>query len=353
MSNPITWVAVDQGYSNTKAVSSHNGRSVIFPSLVVGGHERLSFGGSSRGNPDDVSNMHVLVEDQDNTLEYFVGDLAVRESQTASFMFSQDRINDPRSMALVYTSIAKLTSDLPVYDHMKINLALGLPLKYYSEMKAPMEKKFRNNSFKISFKSGGNKETRSFTINQVSVWPQAAGAIWSQLFSADGQIKKFNSRMFVALVDIGFKTTDYIAVDISSGLHIRSDLSGTIENGMSQVLTQARRSFEEQVGSTIDSNLFEGLISNGHEVTFRKKVYDLSDIIKKAEMEVATNIKDNMRLAWGQKVDFMDRVYLAGGGASGLYKYFEKDFETQVILASRPQMANANGFLMMAQRNQK
>lgn len=344
-------ISVDAGYGFTK-VMSNKGQQAIFPSLVGYGRDRLNLLGED-ADKENLNNMQVVIkEGEEEIYNYFVGELAKRESENATYIMGTDRLADHRAKALILTAVAVVMKD---YNGPIAELGVGLPLQYYSKHRKEMQEVLESIDAEISFVSGGFKPKR-IKFGKVSVFPQAASALWAQLWNEKGELRNPSLTGLVGLIDIGFKTTDFIVIDLNDGMTLRSELSGTIEQGMRQVIENSQRWFELQVGNSVDPNEFEhAMITGDCQFTYSQRVagkrirkeYNLKPIYDKHKEELATTIKERVRQKWGSRINFFHVVFLAGGGAMALHKYFE-NFEIDNKLCNNPQMSNAKGFLLMS-----
>jgi len=345
-------ISVDAGYGYTKVLSS-SGFQSVFPSLVGYGRDRLNLF-DDKSSDLNLENIQVMIKEQgaEDIFDYFVGELAKRESENATHIMGTDRVSDHRAKALILTACAVAMKD---YSGPIGELSVGLPLQYYNKHQESMMESLLATDATLEFTSGGiaNKRIR---FNRVNVYPQAAGALWAQLFNEKGEMRNPQLSGLVGLIDIGFKTTDFIVIDLGDNMVLRSELSGTIEQGMRQVFDNTQRYFEVQVGSSVDPNEFEkSLMKNDFKFHYSqnvkgqriKKEYDLRAIFDKYKQELATTIKERVRQKWGSRMNFFDVVFLAGGGAIALNKHFS-NFEIESQLCNSPQMANARGYMLMS-----
>lgn len=72
----------------------------------------------------------------------------------------------------------------------------------------------------------------------------------------------------------------------------------------------------------------------------------MAPAIKKARSEIARAIADQVLAGWGERADFVRKVYLAGGGILDLPD-LKNMFPAAAVLPG-PQWANALGFLKVA-----
>lgn len=331
-------LGVDLGYGYTKAVSE-TGKRVLFASLVGSGRPRYLGGvfgpGGSEGLTDDLD---VMIDGR----EYFIGDLARRESRDASRAFEQDKAAHPNTKVLLATAAA-LLADAKLGP---VHLATGLPLRYYAAQKDRFKQVLEAMEAEVQFLSGPRKgQARLVKFSRITVFPQAAGAVYAALLN-DGQGGPKKGAM-VALVDIGYKTTDFIAFEIGERLRVREDLSGTIETGISDVHRAVQMALVGITKAEVDPAEVETAIKGG-AIWYGGNMYDVAKIAEEARHEVARAIKDRVTLAWGPKAKYFAAVYLAGGGAEELKPHLA-DYHPAQVIVPEAQFANALGFLKVAE----
>lgn len=199
-------------------------------------------------------------------------------------------------------------------------------------------------NFKIILSFKGDQKVKIIKFARVTIFPQAAGAVYGAIL--DNIQKYFISGSYIGLVDIGFKTTDFITFITEDKLVIREDLSGTINIGMAALKNAADKLFTQKTGSKLDIPELMRLISAG-KIFYKGREMDFSRELAAVKAEISRVIKDRIKSVWGSKLDFFNTVFLAGGGAkelqSGLSDIYEK-----TVLVEDPQFANARGFLKVA-----
>jgi len=329
-------LGVDLGYGYTKAVSE-TGKRVLFPSLVGSGRPRYLggvFGPAQEGAVDDLD---VMIDGR----EYFVGDLARRESRDASRAFEQDKAAHPNTKVLLATASA-LLADAKLGP---VHLVTGLPLRYYAGQKERFKEILEGMSAEVQFLSGPRKgQSRRVKFDRVTVFPQAAGAVYAALLNGQAGPKK---GAMVALIDIGYKTTDFIVFEVQERLRVREDLSGTIEAGVSDVHRAVQVNLAAVTKAELDPAEVESAIRSG-AIWYGGEMYDVAAMAEEARREVARAVKDRVTLAWGPKANYLAQVYLAGGGAEELKDHL-KDLHPAQALVPEAQFANAVGFLRVAE----
>ncbi|HHW01701.1 MAG TPA: ParM/StbA family protein [Thermoanaerobacterales bacterium] len=329
-------IGLDLGYGYVKGVNE-TGKGIVFPSLVSAAYDRpLStlFGGQKE-NP--INNMHLVITNGEKE-EYFVGELARREGHNVSYAFDEDKINHPSTKALLAAASMILFPE----EDVPVHLVTGLPLEQFVKQKAEFEDMLKNFKVIVSFK--GDQKVKIIKFARVTIFPQAAGAVYGAIL--DNIQKYLIQGSYIGLIDIGFKTTDFITFIAEDKLVLREDLSGTINLGMAAVNNAADKLFTQKTGSKLDIPELMRLINTG-KIFYKGKELDFSQELATVKAEISRVIKDRIKSAWGSKIDYFNVVFLAGGGAkelqSGLSDIYEK-----TILVEDPQFANAKGFLKVA-----
>jgi plasmid segregation protein ParM len=320
----VVQIAIDVGYSHTKAVSPE-GR-VIIPSVAAPFRE-LPLADLSRNGTGHV----VGIRRVDRTLtRHFVGELALREGQGATFTLDREKHRHPNHDLLILTAARLLGA------RTGATLVVGLPVAYYRTQKDVLCRHLEALHADVSV-DGLPFERVSF--GKVIVYPQGAGALL--------MVSDLPKSGLVCLVDVGYKTTDYVTVEMKGDKGVPvSSLCGSVEVGAHRVTEAVAAEFEVRTGAPLDATLAEGVVADG-KARFRGKEVDLADVVEAARRDTARAIADRVLAALGPKGDFAARFYLAGGGVLALPELREM-FPAAEVLPD-PQWANAEGFLKLAQ----
>jgi plasmid segregation protein ParM len=331
-------MGLDLGYGYVKAVNEKKQR-IVFPSLVCDAYER-SLAGIFDNSKDRISeNMHLVLTDNGNEKEYFVGDLARREGKNLSIAFDEDKINHPNTKAMLAASSLLL---LPK-EHVSVHLVTGLPLEQYTHKK----EEFRNmlKSFRVTAYFKGVDLKKVISFDKVTIFPQAAGAVYSSIM--DNLTSYLIQGSYLGLIDIGFRTTDIISFMVEDTLILREDLSFTLDFGMSNLNGAADKLFTKKTGSKLDLPELMRMVSTG-KIFYKGEEWNFTNELNACKSELARVIKDRVKSVWGNKLNFYNTVFLAGGGAKELYENL-KDIHSHTVLTKDARFANANGFLKVAE----
>lgn len=333
-------LGLDLGYGYVKGINEEQ-KTIMFPSLVGDAYERNLVGLFGTNSNNIADNLHLSVMNGDGfKQEYFIGELARREGRNISFAFDNDKITHPNTKALLVAATALLTpkEDVPVH------IVSGLPLEQYIHQKQSFHEMIKNIKMIVEFK--GYDQVKVVKFEKVTIFPQAAGAVYAAIWD---QLEKYLIKgSFLGLIDIGQKTTDYIVfyIDTNGKLVLREDLSGTIDFGMANLNNAADKIFTQRTGAKLDIPELMQLVKE-NQIFYKGEMINLEKELEIVKGELARAIKDRIKLAWGNKMDFFNSVFLAGGGAKTLYSYM-KDIYVNTILVKQAQMANAEGFLKVA-----
>lgn len=319
-------IAIDVGYSHTKAVSPD--RRVVIPS-VIAPYRELPLADLFKNG---VGHIVTVRRVDGGTTRHFVGELAFREGQGATFTLDREKHLHPNHDLLVLAAARLLGI------RAGATLVVGLPVAYYRTQKDVLRRHLEALHADVSV-DGLPFERVSF--GRVVVYPQGAGALLT--------VSDLPQSGLVCLIDVGYKTADYVTVEMKGGRGVPiSSLCGSVELGVHRVLQAVAAEFEAQTGAPLDVTLAEGVVASGR-ILFRGREINLVDTAESARKGTAQAIADRILASLGQKGDFVRKFYLAGGGALALPE-LEEMFPAAEILPD-PQWANAEGFLKVCDRS--
>jgi plasmid segregation protein ParM len=334
-------IGLDLGYGYVKGVNEA-GKGIIFPSLVGNAYDRplAELFGNDEGKRTD--NMHLILTGKEKE-EFFVGELARRESRSVSYAFDENKINHPNTSALLAASCLLLFPDKDI----PIHLVTGLPLEQYVHKKDEFREKLLDYRRIAGFKD--NDKIKIIKFDKVTIFPQAAGAVYYAILD---ELKNYKlNGSYIGLVDIGFKTTDYIVFAIDRRLALREDLSGTVNIGMSNLHNAADKIFTQKTGAKLDIPELMFLLAK-NRIFFRGQDIEMGKELSLVKSEISKVIKDRLKSVWGSKLDFFSTVFLAGGGGKELFPFLI-DIHPNSALIHNAQFANAKGFLKVARLGEK
>lgn len=326
-------VGVDVGYGFVKAVKRDEKceEKKLFPSCTAPARELVLEDLSQNGNgPGHFTQVRFL---KGGAAKYFVGELALREGRIVSFTLDREKHLHPSHDVLLLTAVSLLLNN----SHNRpepVNLAVGLPIRYYRKQKDVLSQHLKKLAASVSV---NGSEPVWLSFNKVLVYPQGAGALLTV------NKKELPQSGYIALIDVGFKTTDYLIAEIQCGsIQPVSGLSGSIEIGTHHVSESVSAEFSAITGGVIDPIRVPSVFHEG-KTYYRGREINLTSFISKVRHETARTIADRLLAVWGDRADYVRKVYLAGGGVQEL-----EDLETLLPAAEilpEYQFANAIGYL--------
>lgn len=321
-------IAIDVGYSHTKAVSPD--RRAVIPSIAAQ-YRELSLSDLSRNG---VGHIVAVRRVDGTTTRHFIGELALHEGQGATFTLDREKHLHPNHDLLILTAARLLGV------RAGATLVVGLPVAYYRAQKDVLRRHLEALHAEVSV-DGLPFERVSF--GKVIVYPQGAGALLT--------VSDLPKSGLVCLVDVGYKTADYVTIEMKGGRGVPiSSLCGSVEFGVHRVLEAVAAEFEARTGAPLDVTLAEGVAASG-KAHFRGREVDLADAVGVARRDTARAIADRVLASLGPKGDFVAEFYLAGGGVLALPE-LQGMFPMAEVLPD-PQWANAEGFLKLITGTEK
>lgn len=299
-------LSIDVGHGYTKALAE-TGERVLFPSLIAyapTGPDLGRFGGRDTVRIDGV--------------EYLVGETA---SLSATSLFSRDKSTDALTVALTKIAAARLAG--PGYH--TVSLGVGLPLSWYADQKDALAAVIRGTA---------DLGDTHLLVEQVSVFPQGIGALVS--------IEDLPWTGLVGLVDVGYRTVDYVVADVRDGLPMPlTAYAGTYAGGMHGAYQAMSQAVERETGVRYAPHE----LINRESIAIRGQRMTLSALAATAFETLAGDLTRHVASRWDGLIDKVDRLYLAGGGAVSLLPLLSGLPAAQVL--SDSQWANARGFLSL------
>lgn len=280
-------IGVDAGYYATKT-----SEGVLFLSRI-----------STKENIISENNVVTL----DNK-QYTVGE--------GEMTFELNKINHEITKVCILYALARSSEDTD------FDIVTGLPIGLYSKQKEELKMMLSNHRI-ITLEM--NKRRRTIIINNVEIFPQGAGALYSSNIDND-----------VVLVDIGGRTVDICLFEMINNkrklLKYSTILEGTLSL-YSKVINSINNKYETNLRIEDGEKIFK----SGLEIYGQKQ--DLSFLRSIIEEHVELIFKE-LILNYPIKTT---KVVLSGGGSYLLKNFIEKRIPNVFILPNA-QFANAIGF---------
>ena len=320
-------IGIDVGYSYTKAVTPE--RRLLTPS-VVAPYRELALADLAQSG---VGHSVEIRKADGEFNKYFVGNLALREGQAVSLSMDREKHRHPNHDILILTSARLLGAGVGS------SLGVGLPVAYYRAQREETRQHLLDLHAVVSVDKG-NPARISF--GDVLVYPQGAGAL---LTAPD-----LPGSGYVLLVDVGYKTTDYIVVEVKGGVaRPVSSLCGSVETGVYNVHAAIAADYQERTGAPLAVVRIPEIIKDNGKIHHYGREIDIGGSIAKVATNTAANIADQVKAQLGDRAAFIRITYLAGGGVNAL-PMLSTMFTAAKILPES-QWANAFGFLQIVARS--
>jgi len=325
-------VGIDLGYGFVKFIDDD--KDYMFPSIVGSGDE-IQYKSEMFLEDDPLKNMHIEIGNE----TFFVGDLAIRQSQIASRSLDQDRSKDKNAKVLMLTALTLLCKE----ERQEFNLVTGLPTNYYAAYKDDWEEVLLGN-YKTNIWRSGTLVERSFQVKNTRIVPQPFGTLFNSLLSHNGDVVDRDlPKEMVGIVDIGFKTTD---LAVSNNVEFIERLSFSIVTGLSTIYRYVGEKLRREFKVDKEDYQLDECI-NSKTVRIAGKEYDISNWVDNAFKLVAGKIATEIESKWDFKQ--FDRILLTGGGGKVLSPYIVPGFPNMVMVEDS-QLANVRGFQKLSNK---
>lgn len=280
-SKDIKKLAIDLGSANLKIAGSVNGE-MVFKKI------------KSLATTDSIDDNYVVSID-DNTIYFGTGNSLIQQDKT-----KREYIEETILLS-VYQIYGEIESSF------RIDLALGLPLDLYKteNKREEFEAKVRSLQSKVLFGCVNGHEI-TVKLNSVSVFAEGYSAFISLH-------EKMDTESPFMVVDIGYRTTDVLSVDIDNEGELTIGNYTTVNYGMLEIFEDIKKAFMNDTGSTMPVSSVESRILFAPKVKVgNSKTVNIKDWVKYGRNTVGEIFKQ-IHLKFP---DLPNRnVYLVGGGS--------------------------------------
>ncbi|PEJ57373.1 hypothetical protein CN692_13245 [Bacillus sp. AFS002410] len=306
-------VKLDLGYGYTKGACEK--QSIKFQSVIGEGKE-LFEGQFKEGD---------LIYDN----KYFIGDLAVRQSDVCYFSKRENKAEAVTTEILAKAALGVLN------PHSDSLLVTGLPVDFYFQQK----EHFSN--FLLKLNEASTYEINLFDqsivakpfIHQFKIVPQPLGSAMDYLLDDKGNIAVPEAKQRILIVDIGFYTLDMLilnAMEIDKKSYSSNELGVSVAYRYLQKLI--RNSFKQspqlyELDKIVLSGVYEGK--------------DIGPLIRKAFDILSTQINEEIE---SLNMNFQ-KIILTGGAAN-----FLNVLLPNTITLPNPQFGNVRGYGKIGRR---
>ena len=273
-------IAIDLGSKNLKMVGNVNGE-LKFKKI------------KSLATTDSISDNYV-VSTPTRTLYFGTGKSLIQQDKT-----NREYIEETILLAAhqIYGSTG---------ETLKIDLALGLPLDLYKS-----ENKYESFNMKLkniqsnTIAGSVNGEDMMVKINSIKICAEGYSAFMSLH-------EKMDATSPFMVVDVGFRTTDILSIDIEDDGEMVIGNYDTINYGMFEVFDDIKKAFMNDTGSVIPADSIEDRILYSPMIKVGFEMHDLRNWIKYGK-ETIKEVLKQMQLRFPDAPN--RNIYLVGGGS--------------------------------------
>jgi len=324
-------LGLDLGFGFTKCIDGE--RTVIFQS-----HMRQRSGESDVATELPEETYHIARDGQD----YIVGNDALGASLFEDFARRPERLIDAYGKRLVLTATAPFSS-----HETPLHVAIGLPISYFQHWATELTKRLTGYHKIGIYQADGRCTRKNIHIRKVHVIPTPLGTYTGLILDADGRRQACEyDDLKIAVVDIGFRTTDVMVM--ASGRFCNRG-SGTIEMGMANGFEKIAGRLYRESGVIPDLNRLYKAIRMG-SIRIEDQEYNVTKLRDETCREVSVALAD--RINYNLKDDWdIERVLLTGGGAADAAATIAPLIDSEVVLIEHEQdvrLSNVQGQLRLA-----
>jgi len=318
-------VAVDDGYDFTKTLTRTKGARI--PTSVS-----LTLSNMAKVMQDEGKAVETETVFEIDGIEYAVGPDVVAAMETRFDDFPYH----PANLAVAMDAMRRV-----VAPGTPVHVVVGVPVsRYYLNGEIDETVKTRKSvawNKTVKMRNGPVLPR----ICKVSVLSEAVAAWFDFVIDERFQERQHLINDFMAVVDIGGRTTD---IAVFKNAMIDLDLSDTMDSGMLEVQKSIKKILSGKYrGSKFPRSLIIEAVNTGY-VTLGNGRLDISEDVIKERRRLVAKIEDFMISQLGSEMPFLKRVLFVGGGAHALQFDLKARFPN-AFFAADPQMANARGML--------
>jgi len=281
------------------------------------------------GTPTIEEHLHVNIDGQ----EYFVGELAERQSNVRSFTLDQNQFITEFSKVMALTAISNLAE-----RNEPVRVVTGLPISYYRRHRTDLKERLKGRYPVTLTDHSGQKLETMVNIAHVRVIPQPFGSLFNLMLNESGEVKdKRFVQEKIGVIDIGFRTSDYTVADKT---RYSERGSRTTESGISKAFALIAAKLREATGVNVELYRLYDAVSRG-SIKIKGKTIDLKPLTEQAFGRLATSIASEVERLWMDDWD-IDILVVTGGGGAVLAPYLKPLLQGEVLGIDSPDDARLN-----------
>lgn len=331
-----TILAIDHGNGHVKACSDQ--KFVLLPSCYS---RPAEFGVDTIERKNDLQVFEFKSSHFPGEVYYWGRDVNKAGRIIATYGGEGRYVSKPYRLLSEFSMALLLPDEERSYED--IHVITGCPsLNKGTELEAEIQQAFNGRHIVTV-----NGTTKIFQVNQVTVLPQPLGTIFYLYFNDEGHVvnRQFEDN-YVGIIDIGSGTTD---LDGIKELKRQWDDTATIQLGMfdaykkiANYINRVNPNANATPQSVEQQLLHPEIDVNTYKISNRARPVDITNIRTDVFRELAEDIWNRIQQMWINRTKF-DAIYLTGGGAKPLSKYF-LEWERDLQILDDSQQVNAIGF---------
>ncbi len=301
-------IAIDCGHGYTKGLSE-SGQRVLFPSLICAAPSAVDLGEFGK-------NEVVTIDGQ----PYLVGEPARAH---ATPLWSREKSADADTLRLILVAASMSGASGP------ITLATGLPLSWFGSQKKSFREALLGYGATIQLPE---KPAQRIWVESVKVLPQGLAAAATIILHPDREPGDY------AVVDIGYRTSDFVVVVKSPAGKIQFDpaLAGSLEIGTHAIAAEVAQCLEHDYHIPFQT----AEVEEKARLHVEGQAVELAGRRTTAMQTVGHQLHETLAEKLDQKLSKLAGIVLVGGGAAVLGAAFP-----QATVLDDAQWANATAYL--------
>ena len=324
-------LGIDLGFGFTKCVDGE--QTVIFQSHL---RRRMMRPSETDATTDGI---YRVALDKD---DYVVGDDTADQSLFEGFARRPERLFNAYGRPLVLTAVAPFSEqECPLY------IVLGLPVDHFQDWGSRLAERLTGYHKLGVYQSGSQCAHTNIHIRKVHIVPHPLGTFTSLIMGKDGGYRKSEyTDLKIALIDVGFRTTNIMVMNAS---RFCNRGSACIEMGMAAGLERMAGRLARETGYVPDLHRLYKAIRMGF-IRVEDQEYNLKKLRRETYQLLSSNLADHINHALRDDWD-IERVVLTGGGAADLAEDLAPLVHGDVVLIEHDpdaRLGNVQGQLRLA-----
>lgn len=322
-------VGCDIGFGHVKTVTEHGADD--FPA-VVAPWEGEGFA------LEPISSAHQRDGLRYAGRSYLVGAPALRHGHRRWVSLDRDWIEADIYRVLLLTALRRAVPN----SGREVRLVTGLPVEDLSRHAFSGRTALLRSHTIERLPSG---EPWEVTVSDIQIMPQPFGTFLALVLDEAGDLcDPVLGRSRVGLIDIGFRTTDYLMLD---GLEMVPARSLTRNTGMADVLLDVSRAIQARHGIELDPHELDDAVLRG-AIRLSGKEVELTDLVDPLLRDHIQAIAGHATMLWGHGQG-LQAILITGGGGQLLGPHFAS-LGPHVRVVPNARFANATGYYRYGRR---